>query len=141
MTAAVTSSASIAGWAIWQKASWLWAMIIAASQVLSAIRSYLPFARRAEVLKEATPSYNSLLARIECQWFHVSEGLLSEMEINDLISQFHKEQSDIDDRIFSKVTLTERADLKACAELHCNQYFAQNYEQTANPENSAGAGN
>ncbi len=43
---AVTSSSSIAAWAIWQNVSWLWAIIIALSQVLNVVVSFLPYRQR-----------------------------------------------------------------------------------------------
>ena len=128
MCCAVTSSASIAGWAIWQHLSWLWGVIIAASQVLSAVRRYLPYARRAEVLRDAASGIKGLAMRIEANWFRVAEGILTEGEINDLITQLQKEQFDIEDRLFSKITLGTRPDLLSAAEQTTADYFATYYE-------------
>lgn len=127
--AAITSSASIAGWAMWKDLSWLWATIIASSQVLSAIRVHLPFARRAEVLREATSAFKSLAGRIEGKWFRVQDGQLSEDEISELINQFRQEQLEIENKTFAKVTLKERADLLALAEKQTLQYIELNYGQ------------
>ena len=126
---AITSSASIAGWAIWQKYGWFWAVIIAASQVLSATRSHLPYARRAEILRETASAFKALTLRIEGNWFRIQQGMLSEEEINDLITLFHKEQFDIEDKLFSKITLATRPDLLVLAETDTQQYFATYYGQ------------
>jgi len=126
---AVSSSASIAGWAVWHSLSWLWGTVIAASQVLSACRSHLPYARRAEVLREATSGFKLLAMRIECNWFRIAEGELSEENINDLITAFLKEQFDIEDKLFSKITLAHRSDIVLSAEQSTSQYFTTFYGQ------------
>ena len=43
---AVTSSTSICGWAIWNKYSFVWAVIIAASQLINAVKQFLPYRTR-----------------------------------------------------------------------------------------------
>jgi hypothetical protein len=133
IVAAVTSSASIAGWAIWQHLSWLWACIIASSQVLGAVRSYLPYARMAETLRETTPAFKSLAMRIEARWFRVADGSFSDEEIHDLIMEFQKEQLDIEDKMFAKITLKRRPDLLALAEQDTLHYINLYYEQSNNP--------
>ena len=40
---AVTSTASAAGWAIWREWAFTWGVIIAASQVVNALRDVLPY--------------------------------------------------------------------------------------------------
>jgi len=129
MFAAISSSASIAAWAVWREWSFIWGIIIAASQLLSAVRSYLPYARRADALREATSGYKRLAMRVESNWFRVAEGILSDEEINELITQFHKEQFEIEDKLFAKITLTERPDLLAIAEQTTADYFTKLYEQ------------
>lgn len=48
---AIASSSSIAAWTIWRSWSFIWAAIIAISQVLTAIKQYLPFGRRLKYLQ------------------------------------------------------------------------------------------
>ena len=43
---AITSSSSIAAWAIWQEHQIVWAVIIASSQVATAVKPFLPFRQR-----------------------------------------------------------------------------------------------
>lgn len=79
---ATTSSASIGAWVIWNDLSFLWASIIALSQVLAAISPHLPF-------KERLKTYSSLLHELEevfifaeSKWYEVSSGKLDEYDIN-----------------------------------------------------------
>lgn len=46
---AIASSSSIAAWTIWRNWSFIWAAIIAISQVLTAIKQYLPFGRKVKI--------------------------------------------------------------------------------------------
>ncbi len=47
---AIASSSSIGAWAIWRDHAPVWAIIIAASQMLTAIRAYLPYKARLRTL-------------------------------------------------------------------------------------------
>src|SRR5207253_825824 len=51
-TMAVASNASIGGWVIWKDLSLVWAGIIAASQVINALRPLLPYTKRLKLLQE-----------------------------------------------------------------------------------------
>lgn len=80
---AVTSSGSIAAWAIWQHISWLWAVIIASSQVLGVISSFLPFKQREKTLRMVLPQMNALLLDCEDMYDMVSKGELTDEEIHE----------------------------------------------------------
>jgi hypothetical protein len=43
---AVASSGGIAGWAIWHQFAFVWAVIIALSQVVDALKDVFPFSKR-----------------------------------------------------------------------------------------------
>ncbi|MEK6765228.1 MAG: hypothetical protein AABY49_03240 [Planctomycetota bacterium] len=81
---AVTSSSSICGWAIWNKYSFIWAVIIAASQLLNAIKWFLPYRTRLKTLSNILRELEELLNSFEVKWFDVAEGNLTEEEINKL---------------------------------------------------------
>lgn len=81
---AVTSSSSICGWAIWNKYSFVWAVIIAASQLVSAIKQFLPYQTRLKAICGILNEFNELLTSYEMKWFDVAEGNLTDDEINKL---------------------------------------------------------
>lgn len=62
---AVVSSTSIAGWAIWNQISYVWGILIAVMQVVTAIKSYLPFGQRLQVLPGLQSDLTSLYNDIE----------------------------------------------------------------------------
>ena len=71
---AVTSLASIASWAIWQQHQWLWALIIGAAQILSAIRSQLPYASQVTSISYLLPELRALILEMEITWMHIENG-------------------------------------------------------------------
>jgi hypothetical protein len=127
MITAIASSSSIGGWVIWRHAAWVWGAIIAASQVITAVKSYLPYARRAELLRELSKSYAGLATRVEGDWFLVKSGALTEDKINKRILAFKKEQNEFEEKLFQKVTLPTEKNLLLEAEQDTKNYFARYY--------------
>ena len=82
---AVVSSTSIAAWAIWQQFSLLWSIIIAISQVLNAIKVYWPYNIRLKLIASFMEDLKYLYNKMEYNWLKVSNGELTEEEINDLL--------------------------------------------------------
>ncbi len=65
MILAITSCSSIAAWAIWQQYSIVWAIIIAAGQVITAIKPYLPFRKRFKAFFKILPEIYELFFETE----------------------------------------------------------------------------
>jgi hypothetical protein len=123
----LTSSVSIAGWAIWTEYQLVWACIIAASQVVTAIKPFFPFNQRLNVVSELNNHIQSIFLETERGWFKVSEGQLSEEEI-------HNETVKLKDRVLSAeraslngVILPRKLDLKKNSEAYADEYFTINY--------------
>jgi hypothetical protein len=79
---AITSSSSIGAWVIWNNLSWLWAAIIAFSQVVTAINPYLPFKSRLKSYSSLLHELEELMIQAEFNWLAIAEGKLSKTEIN-----------------------------------------------------------
>lgn len=93
---AVTSSGAIAAWAIWRDLPVLWAGVIAVSQVITAIKPYLPYEKRIEGIYDILIQLTAICNEVEAKWFYVSNGSLTEEEINNLYYGFEKRWSDIE---------------------------------------------
>lgn len=87
---AITSSAAIAGWAIWSQYSFAWGIVIAASQVLNAVKPYLPYKARLKALSNLGPDLDALALTAETDWFKVSRGMLNDDEIYGLAMTLKK---------------------------------------------------
>lgn len=125
---AVTSSSSIAAWAVWQQLSYLWAGIIAVSQILTAVKSFLPFGERLKLLPELKTDITSLYTMIEAGWYPVSRGM-EETEIHDRIYEYKNRLTEIQERHIKGMILPERADLLKAAEKEAEEYFRLYFPQ------------
>ena len=79
---AITSSSSIGAWAIWNHLSLFWASIIAGSQVISAIKPFLPYKTRIKAYSALVSELEELMIQAEFKWHSISEGNLTASEIN-----------------------------------------------------------
>jgi hypothetical protein len=79
---AITSSSSIGAWAIWNEYSWIWAGIIAFSQVITAITPFLPYKSRIKAYSSLLHELEELMIRAEFKWHSISDGKLTATEIN-----------------------------------------------------------
>jgi hypothetical protein len=70
---AVASSGSIGAWVIWQQYPFIWAAIIAAAQVLDALKGVFPFTREHRAASELTMAMELLFIDAELEW----EGLFT----------------------------------------------------------------
>lgn len=79
---AITSSASIGAWAIWREFAFIWAAIIAFSQVIAAISPHLPFKERLKTYCSLLHELEELFIQSEAKWHDIASGKLEEEEIN-----------------------------------------------------------
>lgn len=84
MILAIASSGSIAGWAVWNQYQYVWAFIVAASQVINAVKSYLPYSKRLKALNYLSAELEILFLSMENHWFNVAEARLNDEEIHEL---------------------------------------------------------
>ena len=123
---AIASSSSIAGWAIWQKYSFIWAFLIASSQVLNAVKHLLPFAQREKIIKTILPELSILFSDVELQYYKVANGLLSDCSIHEQTIKFKQRK----DKIILEINdnaLPERQDFLKKAENKTNTYLHNYY--------------
>jgi hypothetical protein len=90
---AAASNGSIATWAIWGKVTMLWAFIIGASQLVTAIRPYLPYQNRIKAISALIRELDELSLYSEHKWYAVAEGTLSNEQIHEEIIELKKRKS------------------------------------------------
>ena len=113
---AITSSGSIAGWAIWQQAAILWAVIIAASQVVTVIKNFLPYKTRMKSLSGIVQEFEDIILFTEKRWFDVSEGNLTEEEIHNLQFEVRTRKTKALKKHLGNNTLPEKSKLLSKAQ-------------------------
>jgi hypothetical protein len=80
---AVASSSSIGAWTIWTHLSWIWAAIIAGSQVINAIIQYLPYKSRIKTYSSLLNELEEIMIQGEFKWHAIADGRMTESEINE----------------------------------------------------------
>jgi len=87
---ALTSSVSIGGWAIWQELKLVWAILIALSQVVTAVKPLLTFEKRLKFLYPLRRELELIYLEMEKDWYDVSMGCLTEQEIHEKNCEFRR---------------------------------------------------
>lgn len=124
---AIVSSTSIAAWAIWQQLSFAWSFIIAISQVLSAIKVFLPYSRRLKSIVPFMEDLKFLYNRMEYTWFKVASGEMTEEEINEILYEFKNEYTNIENKHLKNETLLENEKFKKKSDMKTDAYFKNNF--------------
>ncbi|MPM63545.1 hypothetical protein SDC9_110425 [bioreactor metagenome] len=124
---AITSSSSIAAWAIWNKYGFVWALLIALSQVVTAIKPQLPFSKRLETLCKISNQLQILFNKADYNWYKVSNGELAEEQINDLLFELKKQYIDTIGKTLEADPLPENGQFKAVADTKTEKYFQDTY--------------
>lgn len=75
---AISSSASIAGWAIWDPCAFVWGCIIAISQVITALKPIFPFSKHVHTLNTRCYKQEALFLELDSLWYGLQDGSISE---------------------------------------------------------------
>jgi hypothetical protein len=77
----IASSGGIAGWAVWNNYPFVWAGIIAAAQLLDAIKHVFPFAKEHKSASDLTVALELLFIDTQYEWEKIYAGRMSEEDI------------------------------------------------------------
>lgn len=127
---ALVASGSVSAWAVWQKLDWVWAALVAASQVLTVVKQYLPFKKRISPLRAVSFLYDDIFLKAESNWYAVSKGSLTEKEINDLIFSLKTEHSKAWKKSVGNLTIPISKSVQESSDLLTADYFTQTYNLT-----------
>jgi hypothetical protein len=127
MFLALTSSASIAAWAIWRQFTFLWPLLIALSQVVTAVKPFLPHKQRLKVLVGLCNQLQMIAVAMEKDWFSVSEGHLSEEEIHRLTARYRAQSAEAEQTHFRDVIVPRNDSLLRKAERDAQDYYLRHY--------------
>ena len=124
---ALTTSSSIAAWAMWQKYQMVWAIIIAASQVITAIKPFLPYKQRIKALNELNDKMQEISLECEKGWFEVAEGELIEKEIHELTISLRYKGLSAERKALKNVILPKKEKILSMAQDEADVYLQANY--------------
>jgi hypothetical protein len=124
---AITSSSSIAAWAIWQRYQIVWAVIIALSQILMAIKPLLPYKQRLKLLNELNDNMQEISLECEKGWFSVAEDELTEKQIHELNFNFRNKAMTAENHCLKHIVLPKKKKILENAEKEADLYLINNY--------------
>jgi hypothetical protein len=127
---AVASSGAIAGWALWHEFAFVWACIIAASQLADALKEVFPFTRIHKAASEHTVALDSLFIDTQLEWENIYAGRFSDIEIMNHRHKLMKLQHDAERKNFPE-GLTIDVKLFDLAEKDAETYLQNTYETGA----------
>jgi hypothetical protein len=124
---AIVSSSSIGGWALWKDYQAVWATFIVISQIINAIKIYLPYSSRIKALAKTARELESLSIKYEKEWYYIAEGEKTEEEINTLRFDLKEKKTTISRKYFTTTTLPVNKKYLEEAEEVMQEHFANYY--------------
>ncbi|EPS3380458.1 hypothetical protein ACVDQD_002181 [Vibrio cholerae] len=102
---AITSSTSIAAWAIWKDYAFVWGVIIALSQIITAVKPILPYKKRLDALNALGDSIAKLSLVAERDWYYVAEGQWTEHDIHTKWAELREKSLAAEKKCLGNLTL------------------------------------
>lgn len=123
---AIAASGSIALWAVWQKYAFLWASIIAASQLADALRDVFPFSKRRKALSAWVRQLDRLFIFAQRDWADIAAGRCTEKQLCKLLHTLRSRKQTLEAR-YVPDGLVKKQSLFEAAERETVAYFATRY--------------
>lgn len=134
MFLAIFSSGSIAAWAIWNEAEFIWASLIATTQVINAIRPFLPYSNRMKALSALSVELESLAIHMEIKWIDISVGELTDKEMRKLYTDMIYKTSIAESKCFPNNSIPHSKTLMSRAEISATSYLSNHLFEVNNDE-------
>jgi hypothetical protein len=123
---AIASCGGIAAWVVWRDYAFVWAAIIAASQVADALKDVFPFAKRHKAACEHAATLSLLFIDAQLEWESVFSGQFKDEEVMSWLHRLRSQQYEAEQRNFPE-GLTARSALLAQAEQQAAIYSKNHY--------------
>ena len=124
---AICSSTSIAAWVVWKDYALVWAVLIASSQVVQAIRPYFPYQERIKHLSALRNGFATLFAIANARWPSIAEGTVDTADISKYRSEIALKQIELESKAFPGAGLPENQEFLEEATVQAEQYFKTFY--------------
>jgi hypothetical protein len=123
---AVASSGGIAAWVIWKQYAYLWAFLIAASQVVDALKNVFPFYKRRGELSKWSRTLNRLFVEAQRDWEAIASGRRTNAQISELSHRLRVRKERAEEKYIPH-GLALRNDLFVKAQSEASRFFASRY--------------
>ena len=105
----------------------VWAVIIALSQVITAIKPFLSFRQQIKPISELNDQIQEITLECEKHWFSVAEGELTEKEIHNLYINLKDKSLKAEKKALENIVLPKNSKLLAQAEKEADLYLLNTY--------------
>lgn len=123
---AIAGNGAIAAWVIFKEHPLLWSGIIAAAQLLDAVKGVFPFSALQKQAGNLTVALELLLIDAQDQWEGIFAGTLTEAEIATALGRIRRLKVEAEHKHFPDGLELPR-DIIELATQEARDYFAQNY--------------
>jgi len=120
---AVISGGSVSAIYFLKQYTGLWTFLVCASQIASVIRQHRPLRKKVSAIHALSLDLEDLALDAEHHWFDVSQGNLSESEINALITKFRQKQQVCDRKRVGDTPLPTSARVRTRADKLTEDHF------------------
>jgi hypothetical protein len=126
---AVTSSTSIGAWVIWKNYAFVWGLLIAVSQVLNAIRHFLPYKDRLRSYSGLLNELEEISLGVESRWLEIANGECSTASIRKALADLRMRRYRAFKKHLPLTTIPENGPLFEQAEEKALAYFENFYTE------------
>ena len=123
---AIASSGGIAAWVVWKEYAFVWAAIIATSQLADALKDVFPFTKAHKAASEHTVILGSMFIDAQLEWENIFSGRYTDEEIMNRRHKLMKLQHDAEQKSFPD-GLASKPAIFAEAQAEAKGYFAATY--------------
>ena len=120
----LTSTSGIAGWLVWGELGVLWAVLIGASQVIEAIKQYLPYEKNVPPLKAVIAALENLFIESDLVWYNVAESELTEKEIHQAMVKIKSSNIKLEEKFLTNIEVPHYKRFINKAEITSDTYFS-----------------
>jgi len=123
---AVASSGSIAAWVIWKRFAFIWAAIIALSQLADVLKDVFPFYKRRAALSRWVRQLDRMFVFAQRDWEDIAGGRCTEQQIRKLLHQLRSRKQTLESKCIPN-GLSRKPDILQIAEAEAIRYFTSRY--------------
>ena len=124
---AVISTGSLAGLFISRDMQYFLGILLAIAQIVTAAKPYLPFQNRINEIEKDLAGLNLIYMDIEKDWLIISNGELTEKEINEKYYYYDKKWFDYDNKYLQRDSLPLNEKIREKATKEMNNYFDSHF--------------
>ena len=124
---ALASGTSVAAWAIWSKYPYVWATIVAVSQVLHIIKPHILFIKNDKKFIEQSLLFESLYLEYEELWYENRKENIDSGKIEHKFYELRKKEHDISTK-FKDIVCPKFKGLIKLSDTETNRFLQTNYK-------------